>query len=207
MAKKTNYLTYWFIILFTIVIVLLSTILSGFSWNTFRFSLSSIPQNIFTCLSYNNSYEAFQMDCFIPHETKPFYFKNKLTCTAYTNQSFGKSKWRKNDTERNSMTFVKSDYIKFSIEFLGQKNMKLSASDGRNIDYKIIKDTDDVIQGIGTTNSPRLKIPIPTPTDLKTITAENFITLSKKYGKGMEVWHNGEWYGDASIGSFFFQCE
>ena len=133
MAKKTTHLVQWLVILCAIIFVLLFAIISGFTWNTFRFSLSGIPQNVFTCLSYNNNRETFQLDCFLPHEKKPFYFKNKLICTANTSQTFGKNKWRKNDIERNSITVAKSDYITFNLDLTDKTLIRLSANDGRKV--------------------------------------------------------------------------
>ncbi len=179
------------------VIMTVISFFLGFYWNTGRFLLFGIPKDIFTCLSYNNVKEAYQMDCFLPISKKSFILKETLDCTAYTNQGFSHNIWRKQDPERNNMTFIKSDYVTIKLEFKDNKIIRSSIVDGRKYEYNIIHETKDIIQGI---YFPSTEVPNPFDT-------EHFITLSKNYGKGMEVWHNKEWYGDASIGSFFFQCE
>ena len=195
-----------FLILGLLSLVAISFYL-GFIWNTGRFEIFGVPKNIFTCLSYNNTNEAYQMNCFLPVSTKKFVFSKNIKCIAYTNQTFGFEGWRQNDPKRNSMTFHKSEKVKFNLQFVGDTITRGTPMDGVTTKYKIIKNTADVIQGVSleeipqkTNNSVRIPINNFAPT-------QSFITISKNYGKGMEVWHNGEWYGDASIGSFFFQCE
>lgn len=191
------------VLILGILSLVIFTFYLGFMWNTGRFEMFGIPKNIFTCLSYNNANEAYQMDCFLPILTKKFVLSKNIKCVAYTNQTFGLEEWRQNDPKRNSMTFHKSDNIKFNLQFSGNTMIKESSAEGKT-KYKVIKNTVDVIQAISLEKTP-LK-----PSDDLSVPmneTQSFITISKNYGKGMEVWHNGEWYGDASIGSFFFQCE
>lgn len=184
-------------IIFAIIIVGAASFLLGLFWQTLYANFGKIPDNSFTCFSLNNLTGSYQTSCFLPLSfQQSFHFHRNLSCQAFTSQVFDESIWGKGDPVRKMITLSKSEYITFTINFQGNTlDRSPEAGEEKAEPYTIIKDTHDIIQAIRPVKQE----------DLDKATSYDFITLSKRTGKGMEIWHNtSEPY---SIGSYFFQCK
>lgn len=156
----------------------------------------------FTCKSLNNLTETYQLDCQIPVDKTPFVFKDHLNCQALTNHQMLTN--RDNKSYRQQITIIKSDYLKFTLDFKGKELVRSLHTGGiaRKEHYTITKNANGVIQAMR-------------PIKEKSIEEEiqyEMLTFSKNTGHGMEVWHNvpskdphESWRQD-SIGSYFFRC-
>lgn len=98
---------------------------------------------------------------------------------------------------------IKSESIRFSLTFQNDKIIRSRDTGSMDPleDYTIIKDEHNIIQAVRPVNKE----------NYNQVYSYEFLTFSKKSGRGMEVWQNitknNERWTDDSIGSYFFQCE
>ncbi len=191
---------------FTIILFLLVSITAfffGTRWTTILYGISSIPRDKLTCFSQSNFWEDYQTNCFLPDRINTFTFREKLKCTAYTNQQFSESLYSLKEGNRTTAMMIKSESIRFSLTFQNDKIIRSRDTGSMDPleDYTIIKDEHNIIQAVRPVNKE----------NYNQVYSYEFLTFSKKSGRGMEVWQNitknNERWTDDSIGSYFFQCE
>ncbi len=146
------------------------------------------------CFGDNNFTETFQYNCYSPITTPFKGFTSHLECRVLTNLQMNSQ-----SSKYNELMTIKADYIKFSLNF--SKNMTLieqSLQPGEPVKelYKIVENNENIIHGIRNTR-------------LDDFHAEEyeFITLSKKTGKGMVSWiYSQDNLNSDNIALEFFQC-
>lgn len=192
------------ILIFLIFLTILSTVFYlGLHWHTVLYSFSKIPREKLTCFSHSNFWEDYQTNCFIPDRGYDFKFKERLECKTYTNQQFNEELYSEKDGNRTTTMMIKSDSVRFTLTFQGDKIIRSHENGSMDSleDYTIIKDENNIIQAVRPANKE----------NYNSVYSYEFLTFSKKSGKGMEVWQNvpkddERWTNDG-IGSYFFQCE
>lgn len=178
----------------------------GTFWQTLYYGyFGQIPQHTFICFNYSNFFQSYQTNCDIPSlSQKPFHFSHHLFCQAITNQQlYDRVDAMGKPMPGKEAMLIKNDYVHFTLDF-HDKTLIQSVGVGqtRTEAYTIIKDSHDIIQAVQPVKLENLDI----------ADSYTFITISKKTGKGMEVWHNlartvGKLADPDSIGSHFFQCQ
>ncbi len=173
----------------------------GLHWQevTENYSLSHNSIQNLSCFGLNNLSQTYQLNCYSPLLTTFRGFKKHLTCQIETNHQMSNSE--SENLRLNEFTTIKADYDNFTLDFdEGKKTIIQSRQPGeiQKPPYKIVQNDSYVMQGI------RNEL-----FDEKLGSIYEFITLSKKTGKGMMVWHNTEDESQTadSMASEFFQCE
>jgi hypothetical protein len=154
-----------------------------------------------TCFSHNNFLETFQTDCYYPLNNKEveFYYTNKLHCQYLTNHQLEKTIKEKNSLKKiyNLITMIKTDYRNFDIDIndIEEKISKSKESGESDKEpFKIIVNNNRIVTGFRKTQY----------TDFAY--KDQYLTLSKKNGKGIIYWINTI-KNDQNIASDFFQCQ
>lgn len=203
--KKVKKIKYIFILLILSVIIFFLGFNLGLHWHGFLYE-KIYPKKL-TCLGHNNFWETFQIECLFPFnkKQKTFIFSNKLKCNILTNHQFNNYLENKNNLKKSieygNITLIKADYRDFILNFDYKNNEIIRSKDPGepNKDpYVIIQNDDKVINAIRKNK------------------LDNFfgyeyqyLTISKKTGKGAIIWLNSEDFNQNkdNINTEFFQCE
>jgi hypothetical protein len=153
--------------------------------------------NLF-CYGHTNFLETFQLNCHSPQVSTFGAFKNHMNCQALTNHQMTNS--RSPTHTDNEFTIVKADYVKFTLDIDSETSTIVQSpqpGESAKEPYKVIQNDEDNVQAIRTAAIDDFYGHV-----------YEYMTLSKKTGKGMLVWTNTDDnipQGD-SISSTFFQC-
>ncbi|HLL60135.1 MAG TPA: hypothetical protein VK338_00300 [Candidatus Nitrosocosmicus sp.] len=188
------------IILFVIILGLIISAFSfGVHWHgRLEKQFLSDPYNTIRCFGLNNFKETYQLNCYSPKKNN-FQFNSKLQCRTTMNHQMDNS--NPYNTGFNEYVTIKADNIEFKLDINDERNsITRSTEPGERTKepYKLIVNDTHLVQGIRNTKL----------NDIFRSEYE-FITLSKKTGKGMRVWNNTDDHHPQSdsIASFYFQCE
>lgn len=187
-----------------IVVVFFTVLLSfffGIHWQgTFgNWMVEKNAIKTLSCFGNNNFTETFQTDCYVPSLVinQPFAYKTQLSCQVMTNHQFDVMY----DAPFYNISLIKSDYVHFSLGIDEQKKTLERSNTGGEMSsgpYTIIQDDDFIIHAM------RKNI-----FDSLSINEYEYITLSKKTGRGIRSWMNIDVKDEekSNIASDFFQCE
>jgi len=194
-----------FLVVFFIVGVIGAFVL-GLHWTTTRlYSLKAVPKNL-TCVGHNNETETYQVDCYAPltKGQQNFTFRNHLSCRNLTNHQLDTAGSEFGNTGAkvySSITLIPADYMSFTLDFdLPNKKIMKSVDPGEGTKDPFIVAQQDphIVSGMRITRHGDI------------FGAEyQYLTVSKKTGKGVLMWNNSQDYSanEDSFASFFFQCE
>lgn len=148
------------------------------------------------CFAHNNFSETFQLDCYYPIKNNNFVFSNKLKCQILTNNQI--DDYYKNNKKSFLLSLIKADYQSFYLNIDEKNNLILkSYAPGEPIKsaFTILKNNKNIISGYRFNNYDHQ------------INDSQFITISKKSGKGIIYWFNE--YDDInhSVASEYFFCQ
>lgn len=192
----------FFLLLF--IFLLIGSFLFGLHWH------GTIAQKInpdkLMCWGHNNLWETFQVDCYYPLNKKQtkFKFSKEIKCSLITNSQLfnDNSKYQPGkQLKYNGVSLIKTDYRNFVLKFDYPNNEVIKSFDpGEPLKepFVIIQNDNNVINAIRKT-----KI------DDFFGYEYQYLTLSKKTGKGIISWLNTENFNsdEDSIASEFFQCQ
>jgi len=154
-----------------------------------------------TCFGHNNFLETFQTYCYYPLNKKEteFYYTSRLHCQYLTNHQIRKTEKEKNNLKKiyNLITMIKTDYLTFDLDINDVKEKISKSKEPGEIykePFKIIENNNRVITGFR-----KIKYDDFTYED-------QYLTLSKKTGKGIIYWINTI-KDDQNIALEFFQCQ
>lgn len=205
--KKIKYLSRAITIVFMIFLLLATAIYSflfGLHWHG-TISEKIVPKKL-TCYEHNNFWEAFQVNCLYPlnKNQKEFKFSNHLNCSLITNHQLNnvdKNHQLESESVYDEVMVIKTDYRSFNLDFDYRNNeIKRSRDPGEPIKepYVIIQNDERVVNAIRKTKL-----------DDFFGYEYQYVTISKKTGKGIITWTNTQDYNSQqdSFASEFFQCE
>jgi hypothetical protein len=205
MAKRDKYFSpkiFILVILFLIAIVVSFNF--GLHWNG-TLATKITPKKL-TCYGHNNFWETYQVDCYSPlnDKQKKFVFTDHLKCSLITNyQLYNVNSKYQLDTPPtfNGILLIKTDYRNFNLDFdYSHNEIQRSRDPGEPVKdpYVIIQNDNNVINAIRKTKL----------SDFFGYEYQ-FITFSKKTGKGIIAWTNTQDYSSNqdSFAAEFFQCE
>lgn len=182
---------------------LIASFLSGLHWHG-TIARKITPKKL-TCWEHNNLWETYQIDCYYPlsKKQKDFQLSTHLECSLITNHQLNnidKNFQLESESAYDEVGMIKTDYRGFILDFDYPNNeIKKSRDPGEPLKepYVIIQNDERVVNAIRKT---RL--------DDFFGYEYQYITLSKKTGKGIITWTNTQDYNSKqdSFASDFFQC-
>jgi len=191
-----------FIVLFFSSVI--ASFLFGLHWH--GTIAGKITPKKLTCWEHNNLWETYQVDCYFPLNEKQqkFTFSNHLKCALITNHQLNNvdSKYAlESQSVYDEVSLIKTDYMGFTLDFdYSHNEIKRSRDPGEPIKepYVIIQNDERVVNAIRKTKL-----------DDFFGYEYQYVTLSKKTGKGIVTWTNTQDYNlqQDSFASEFFQCE
>ncbi|MDO8611021.1 MAG: hypothetical protein Q7R95_10880 [bacterium] len=195
-----------YLIVFIIIFCVMGAFFVGLNWSSITLLSKRIIPTQLMCFGFNNLQETYQLNCYAPltKNQKKYSFKDHLICKTITNHQF-----RTSDTKYqfespkiyNEITSIKNDYSNFILDFdYGNNEIKSSSQPGepKKDPFVIIQNDNNVVNAIRKTKL-----------DNYFGYEYQYITLSKKTGKGSLTWTNTQDF-DPHLDSFateFFQCE
>jgi len=152
-----------------------------------------------SCFGNNNLTETFQLDCYAPFvSSKEFVYNKEMVCHVLTNHQLSVMP----DKPFYDIGLIKSDYVQFSLLVDEDKQTIQRSNTGGEMSrglYTLVQQDDVILHGIQ-----------------KNVYDDGFskreyeyITVSKKTGRGMRMWVNVnlKYKSGNGIASDFFQCE
>jgi len=190
------------IVLLTITAVLF--FLVGLHWHgTIKGKIA--PKKL-SCWEHNDFWGTYQVDCYYPlsQKQKNFTFSDHLKCYLITNHQLSNVDENYQSGSKSvydEISLIKADYMSFTLDFDYSNNeIKRSRDPGEPLKkpYVIIQNDEKAVNAIRKT-----KI-----NDFFGYVYQ-YMTISKKTGKGIIAWINTEDYNPSrdSLNSEFFQCE
>lgn len=158
-----------------------------------------------TCYGNNNLTETFSTNCYVlpKQEHKPFVYTTQLSCHVLTNHQFDVTY----DTPLYAIDLIKADYVQFSLTVDEQNGILERSNTGGEMahgPYIIMENDDVVLHAMRKTVFERTH-----PFEDIHEGVYEYITLSKKTGRGIRAWVNVDFQNakDDGVVSDFFYCE
>lgn len=146
------------------------------------------------CYGHNNWEETYQLSCFSPF--KQFTYKQDLDCQTLTNHQMSNSR---NENSHNEFLTIRADYMSFNLYVKeGSIDKPPTAGEFPKPAFKIVYEDDNAIQAVRNVTFDGIFGDV-----------YEYISLSKKSGKGVITWLNSTGYSldSDSMATEYFQCK